>query len=350
MLIDESFSCDFYFGDDMNDVKKMDYSLFSNTVTEVKNKILFGRIYWQKSIWKLIFKKEYSFYILLGQVDSLSTWIFLLCSIFFPKKKIFLWTHGWYGDESRMKVFLKKMFFSFADGVLLYGNYAKKLMIENGIPEKKLFVIYNSLDYDIQLNLRKNLRATDIYRTHFKNDFPNLVFIGRLDQVKKLDFLIDALKSLKGNGKVYNLTLLGEGAEKERLLNLVKECDLTDNVYFYGACYDETIISEFIYNADLCVSPGNVGLTAMHVMAYGTPVLTHDNFVNQMPEFEAIEQGRTGGFFRENDLHSLAEQIAQNITLVKNNREKIRQNCYQVIDERYNPHVQIELIKRLVQE
>lgn len=56
--------------------------------------------------------------------------------------------------------------------------------------------------------------------------------------------------------------------------------------------------AEFIYNADLCVSPGNVGLTAMHSLVFGCPVITHNCFEWQMPEFEAIQPGITGDFLR----------------------------------------------------
>ena len=61
--------------------------------------------------------------------------------------------------------------------------------------------------------------------------------------------------------------------------------------------YDENEIGDLIYNADLCVSPGNVGLTAIHTLTYGTPVLSHANFPNQMPEFEAIDKDFTSFLF-----------------------------------------------------
>ncbi len=70
-------------------------------------------------------------------------------------------------------------------------------------------------------------------------------------------------------------------------------------IWLYGACYDEEIIGELIFNAQLCVSPGNVGLTAMHSLVYGTPVITHNNFSNQSPEFEAIIDGKTGSFSKK---------------------------------------------------
>ena len=44
---------------------------------------------------------------------------------------------------------------------------------------------------------------------------------------------------------------------------------------------------------DITVSPDKVGLTAIHSMAYGRPVITHDNMDRQGPEVEAVIPGRT---------------------------------------------------------
>lgn len=57
--------------------------------------------------------------------------------------------------------------------------------------------------------------------------------------------------------------------------------------------------AELIYNADLCVAPGNIGLTAMHAMMFGCPCISHNDFSWQMPEFEAIVPYKTGNFLKE---------------------------------------------------
>ena len=71
------------------------------------------------------------------------------------------------------------------------------------------------------------------------------------------------------------------------------------NCIFYGATYDEKELSKLIYMSDLTVSPGNIGLTAIHSLSYGTPVCSHSNFNNQMPESEAIINFENGFFFRK---------------------------------------------------
>ena len=81
---------------------------------------------------------------------------------------MYLWTHGWYGKEKGVKRLLSKFFFSLSDGIFLYGDYAKRLMINEGFNKDKLFVVHNSLDYEKHLNLRKKVYNKTIYKDYFK--------------------------------------------------------------------------------------------------------------------------------------------------------------------------------------
>ncbi len=96
----------------------------------------------------------------------------------------------------------------------------------------------------------------------------------------------------------------------------------------------------------ICISPGNVGLTAMHSLVYGTPVITHNNFANQMPEFEAIIPGKTGDFFIEDNVDDLANVIEKWIK--KPESQEISNNCFDIIDKYYNPNYQLSVIKGVI--
>jgi glycosyltransferase involved in cell wall biosynthesis len=347
-LMDRELSIDFVFGDKYLDVKKMDYGLLNNFKKEVRNIKLFKNpIYYQQNVLPLL-KENYSIYLMLGELHCMSTLGMILLSKIYGKK-IYLWTHGWYGNENRIKKFLKKKFFSMTDGIFLYGNYAKNLMLKEGISEEKLHVVFNSLNYDYQYELRMKLTSSEVYTNKFKNTLPKLIFVGRLIASKRLELLLYALHKLKNEHKLFNLTLIGDGEKMKDLKILASELDLLDSVWFTGAIYDETLLSSLIYNADLCVSPGNVGLTAIHSMSYGTPVISHDNFANQGPEFEAILDGVTGSYFQDGDFTSLSNSIS-NWFSGYHDREITRKYCYEIVDNKYNPHVQIETFKTYMLE
>lgn len=347
-LIDQEYECEFIFGDRYLNVKKMDYSLLKGKVTEVPTKKI-GSCLYRPGIQKLLWK-DYDAYILLGETHALSTWLFCIrARLFYPGKKVYFWSHGWYGKETKAERVVKKLFFKFPNGGLfLYGNYARELMIKEGFNPDKLYVIHNSLAYDEQVAVRQQLSPTPIYQNHFSNDNPNLIFVGRLTIIKKLDMAIKAVAQLKKKGLNYNMTFIGGGDVQSELEALSRKLGIIDNVWFYGPCYDERALGEMIFNADLCVSPGNIGLTAMHTLVFGTPAITHSDFPYQMPEFEAIREGKTGTFFKNGDVNSLADGIEQWFDKHKDDREAVRKFCMMEIDNNWTPQYQLSVIKSVI--
>lgn len=345
--MDKTFGCDWVFGDNMSDVKKMDYSLLNGKVTETHTKRLPGGWYWQPKVVSQLFK-DYDKYILLGETRAVSTWVFcLLAQLLKRKKKVYFWTHGWYGKESRLESFIKKIEFNLPNGgIFTYGNYARDLMIKEGFKADKLFPIHNSLAYDQQIEVRESLTSSTVYHEHFGNDNHNLFFVGRLTPVKQLDLILDAMAICNKRDQKYNLTFIGGGTESNNLQDKANNLGLTEQVWFYGPCYDEKELSSLIYNADLCVAPGNIGLTAMHSMVFGTPCITHNDFSYQMPEFEAIKDGVTGCFFKRNDINDLAAHIDEWFQVKGSEREIVRKACMDVIDKEWNPYYQIEILKK----
>lgn len=345
--IDQEYDCSFVFGNEYLNIKKMDYSLLKGDVTEVHTKKLIGGWSYRPGIQKLL-RKDYDVYLMLGESRVLSTWLFCIkARLFHRKKKVYFWTHGWYGKESRAEKLLKYLFFRLPNGgIFLYGNYARDLMIKEGFNPDKLYTIHNSLAYEEQVAVRRQLLVKPIYKDRFGNDYPNLFFVGRLTTIKKLDMVLRAISLLKDHGQYFNMTFIGGGDIQGNLEALAVELGLKDNVWFYGPCYDEQLIGEMIFNADLCVSPGNIGLTAMHSLVFGTPAITHDDFAHQMPEFEAIREDVTGTFFKNDDVQALAEGISQWFEKHKHDREEVRQACMKEIDKNWTPQFQIEVLKK----
>jgi len=176
------------------------------------------------------------------------------------------------------------------------------------------------------------------------------LYIGRIQNRKKVDLLIEALNYLRLNDSPCNLILIGKQTEGTDIEKLVEKYDLEKYVWCYGPCFEEATIGELIYNADLCVVPGDIGLTVMHSFVYGTPVITHNNFPNHGPEFEAIEPHVTGDFYTENSFEDLCLKIKDWISLDVKIRDSIRNKCYETINKKYNPNFQIQILKYLIEK
>lgn len=349
-LMDEQLDIDWFFcGNAHRHLKFMDYSLLKYCNLSMEEKRLFGPIRYYKGIRKLELYR-YDVIICPGVIRSLSEW-WLLWRIGRGMKKtsIFLWTHGWYGRESFVQKVLKKIFFKKVDGFFLYGDYAKNLMINERFEKDKLHVIKNSLDYEKQLSIRNNISISDIYKNYFKNEYPTIIFIGRLTEEKKLDYLIKAIAVLKDRGENCNVVLVGNGVMYEALQTEVTRFGLENRFWFYGESFDEKKNAELIYNADMCVSPGNIGLTAIHTLMFGCPALSHSCYEKQGPEFEAIIPGYTGDFFEYGNVDDLARCISHWLSGSAEKRELIREACYAEVDKYWNPRYQIDVIKSVLE-
>lgn len=341
----------FYFGNKLPNsehIEKLDYSQLSGFKKELKVcSLKLGRhkIEYTKGWIQLALNSSYRQYLITPNIFALNQWLFLLLC-FFLRKEVYAWTHGLKCTNiSRKTLFMWKLYDHLLTGSFLYGNYAREIMLKLGFNGNKLHIIYNSLNYEVSYKLRDKA-LNNPYKDYFSNNYPILLFIGRLTAVKKLHMIIKASEILKDKGHNVNVVFIGDGPE---LINLQKSIAADDQhrYWFVGSLYSEEEIASYLHYADLCVSPGNVGLTSIHALSYGLPVITNDNFEAQMPEFEAIEKNVSGDFFKEDDIADLATKIE---LWLKNNqdRENICKRCYKVIDSKYNPNYQVQLLKTIL--
>lgn len=350
--IDEECQASFYFGNRLlsdEQIKKLNYSQLQGFRRELNvHPIKLGGITIEYTTgWlRLAFNSNYKQFLITPNQFAINQWFFLIVC-FFLRKDVYVWMHGLKSKKiSQKSLWLSKMYDFFLKGSFLYGNHSRNNMIELGFNPNKLHVVYNSLNYTEPLYMR-NKDLENPYISLFNNDFPILLFIGRLTKVKKLHMILQAISLLSERGYGVNVIFIGDGPLRESLESTMRSQGI-NNCYFSGALYDEKEIAKYLYYADLCISPGNVGLTAIHALSYGLPVITNDNFDTQMPEFEAIEQGVSGDFFIEDDITDLVDKI---INWVDKNKDRnaVRERCYQMIDTKFNPNYQVQVFKEVLE-
>ena len=336
-LLRDEKSYDFHFffsNQNLSGIKSIS-STHHNKYHEIKNHFFLGRLIWQSKFLKDLINNKPDILILLGEMNVISNWVLAIFGKLFDTK-VYYWGHGIYGNESILKRLFRFLFLKLAYGHILYGEWAKTKLIHIGFDKEKLHVVYNSLNYDSQKKhfekLLKHPLPKKVYR---------LIFIGRLTKTKKIDQLLKALGKISNQIK-YELNIVGDGLEKPYLINLKNELGLS-NINFLGPIYEEKALSELIFNSNVCVSPGNIGLTAMHSLSYGTPVITHNDFKNQMPEAEAITENINGLFFKKDNIEDLAEKILKS-SEIKFDKHIVRS----VINEKYNPNFQKKIFDNLI--
>lgn len=293
---------------------------------------------WQPMAVKMAWQREYDSIIALGSPYSLTTWALLLLGLH-KGIPVFLWTHGLLEDEEGMKWAIRRLQFDLSRGLLLYGDRAATLLVQKGIPRHKIHVVYNSLDSEEQDRVQSEVVHFDEsqIRREFKVEGAErvLIFVGRLQTVKKLELIVSLVSQLTKRSRNVHAIFIGEGEERLNLEALCQRESVSDKVHFLGSSHDEKFIGRAFSISDLCVIPSGAGLAVMHSLAYGTPVVTHDNEADQFPEVEAVIPGITGFYYQQDQLKDLVNTVEAAL-YPRSSKAQMSEACMNLIRDRYS--------------
>lgn len=350
--LEKGFECHWLFGHNETDIAGCDTSMMRD-VEFLPVGHGPANSYWLKGAARKALKRDAPDNILmLGEIKFLTSWWILLrnkLSCQRKRKHVVLWTHGWRGNEKGLQKWLTRRYLSLADKVLFYGERARELAVKEGLAPEKALGVHNSLNHALFTEIRKELAESNpdkdsLLAPYFTDPgLPLLVFIGRLTAVKKLHLLLEASHILALRGVPNNVLFIGDGEETQRLKKMADALGMKGQVAFLGSCYDERTSAPFIYLADACVSPGNIGLTVIHSMELGTPAITHNDMTRQVPEAEIIDEGINGRLFEPDSAESLADSIEATIETNKASRQAVRKACHEAVVD-WTPDYQFNVI------
>lgn len=302
-----------------------------------------GPLIWQCGLVPMMLKTQMDYAVFLGNPYNVSTWVAAAIARFRGVKTLF-WTHGWLRKDAGIKGLLRRVFYRVPHALLVYGNRARQIGVQLGFAEDSIHVIGNSLDYEEQKAAREAvMQGALCNQAEIHGLKPNRYFliVSRLVSAAKIDLAIEALALMP---QQVPLVVVGAGPCLDELKS--KAMNLGVDVRFLGQIYDENVLAGLFLNTAGVVSPGKVGLLAMHALAYGAVVITHGDFDQQMPEVEALTPGVTGLFFKLGDVESLAQQmtllIQSEIDLPAQQSRRLQ--AIETIEADYTPVAQVEKI------
>lgn len=125
----------------------------------------------------------------------------------------------------------------------------------------------------------KRFKPTASKINKFKDDKINILFLGRLDKRKGIEYLLKAYERLAQLSPNLRLIIVGDGPQKKSAQNFVREKNLK-NVSFVGAVSREKLPSYYA-SADIFCSPAthgeSFGVVLLEAMAAGLPIVAFDN-------------------------------------------------------------------------
>ncbi len=153
-------------------------------------------------------------------------------------------------------------------------------------------------------------------------DRSDLIFAGRLIREKHADLLVRAFALLSKEQPALTLQIIGDGPEREPLLQLVQECGIGDRVIVRGfeARHDDLIAR--MKASNVCVLPSTregFGITALEALACGLPVVTIDHPANAIRDLITDKNGFLSALS--------AEDLADKMRKALAHHEEMREAC-----------------------
>jgi glycosyltransferase involved in cell wall biosynthesis len=265
----------------------------------------------------------------------ISNWILLLFRRILGRETV-LWGHVWprKGKNSpteKVRDFMRRL----GDKIIAYTK-TQKVELQKKMLSKEILFAPNALYFEEEMKVIKD------------GDICNIIFVGRLTRAKKPQILVEAFSSIINKiPNETNLIILGDGPERNKLLDLVKKLKVEGRVSILGHVGDYETLSKYFSHSLVSISSGYIGLSITQSFGFGVPILISEN-ENHSPEIEAAEIGVNSEFFITNNKASLADKILEfykNKDFWINQRKIISEKCKKTYSIEVMSKVFIDLVK-----
>lgn len=187
--------------------------------------------------------------------------------------------------------------YKYADKVIVISEDFKKNIMAKGVPEDKIVVVYNWVDQNAVIDIpRDKNKLFDKYQLDRSKFY--IEYSGNIGLTQNMDMLLEVMKELKTTHPDIGLVLVGEGAYKAQVEEIVKRDNLTNVTMIPFQPYEDISYVFSLGDAGLVISKPGVGANSVpsktwSIMSASRPVLA--NFDEN--ELKDILAGNECGIF-----------------------------------------------------
>lgn len=166
----------------------------------------------------------------------------------------------------------------------------------------------------------------------------SLLTVGRLDRVKGVDVLLEALQIINAGDRRPHLDIVGDGPDRARLERRAHELGLTGQVTFLGYL-NQSQVRERLRRAAVFALPSfaeGVPVVLMEAMAARVPVVA----TNVMGVSELVEDGVVGFLVPPGDSHALAERLSALIACTGRKRRDMGDAGRRKVEQEFDVEVE----------
>ena len=239
-----------------------------------------------------------------------------------------------FGLRSQLLQALNAMVISSSD-VCTANSGSTARLARNMSKSKNIRVVPMGVDLD----LFQRSSEVELLRSRYRCDGKVVLFVGRLIDLKGVNYLIKAVPKVIVRFPEVKLLIIGSGPQKDRLVHLTKQLGIERHISFIGAVSQKSLI-KFYSLAHLLVLPSIVnnageteglGVVLIEAMACGLPVIGSD--VGGIPDL--IKDGKTGLLVKQKDPDLLAEKINM-ILSTSDLKQRLIDNGYKMVKENFS--------------
>lgn len=155
-----------------------------------------------------------------------------------------------------------------------------------------------------------------------KNDFPTILFAGRLAVEKNIHELIEALPLMTQVPDAI-IEIVGGGEQRVHLEKIADDLGIRDRVRFLGLVSDEELRQAYL-RCDVFCQPGTAelqSLVTLEALSASRPVV----LANAMALPHLVDEGVNGYMFKPGDRQDLADKLDRILALSEDERAKLGQ-------------------------
>ena len=273
------------------------------------------------------------------------------------KCKSYLWVHDLWPESVRVaggisnKIVLglinmmTKKIYEYTDQILVQSpkfiDYIKK---QNVKENKLIYYPYYAEDF------YKVVKPNNYYLDKFPKGF-NILFAGNIGVAQSFDTIVGAIELLK-EFKI-NVVVLGDGRDKQRILELIKQKGISEKFYFLGshpaekmseyfACADALLIT--LKKADIFsyTIPGKL----QSYLACGKPIIGSLDGIGN----EIIIESNSGFSGEAENSKLLAENILKLYKSSSKQRKEFSTNSVEYFKKNFNKDFLLDRLENIFQE
>jgi colanic acid/amylovoran biosynthesis glycosyltransferase len=217
--------------------------------------------------------------------------------------------------------------------VAAISEYNKEIIISEckGNYREKVNVVHCGVDTEV-------FRARAHETPYEKGENPFMILcVGTLHEVKGQAYLIEACRKLQEREYNFECHFVGDGTDKESLVELVEQAGLSDKVRFHGRLTRDEI-ARLLLDADVLTAPSvptsdgrreGIPVVLMEAMGSGVPVIASN--LSGIPEL--VNDQLTGLLVPPRDATSLADALESYIKDPELRRRLGRAGREKVVEE-----------------